>query len=142
MAEAGPSSSKCACGAAPKYTCPRCATRTCSLPCSKAHKQTTGCSGQRDPAAFVPLTNYTQGTWDGDYAWLEATRRQVAEWGEGLEVDAGRPQGRGKPKPRKKPKEVKLDSLRWAMREIGVDVDILPEGMQRRRENQSSWNPK
>lgn len=145
---AGPSNpKKCACGAEPKYTCPRCATKTCSLQCSKAHKVRDKCNGQRDPAAFVPLIKYTQGTWDGDYAWLESTRRQVAEWGEGLEVERGDSGGRGRGRGRggkvqRKPRQIKLDGLKWALSEIGVDVDILPDGMQRRRDNQSSWNPK
>ncbi|BEI83177.1 hypothetical protein CcaverHIS002_0310450 [Cutaneotrichosporon cavernicola] len=77
-------SPKCSiCKSPAKYTCPRCAARSCSLPCSKAHKEKKGCSGVRDPAAFVPLAKFTQGTWDGDYAWLESTRRQVAVFGEG-----------------------------------------------------------
>ncbi|VDK87352.1 unnamed protein product [Litomosoides sigmodontis] len=31
-----------------KYRCPRCAFRTCSLPCSKEHKTKYDCSGERD----------------------------------------------------------------------------------------------
>lgn len=73
---------KCAlCALPPKYTCPRCALPTCSLPCSRLHKTKYACSGQRDTSAFVPLSKYTQGEWGGDYAYLEATRRQVSLWG-------------------------------------------------------------
>lgn len=157
-AAAGPSrSTKCAmCANEAKYTCPRCAARTCSAACSKAHKEKRGCSGVRDPAAYVPLAKYTQGTWDGDYAWLEATRRQVAEFGEGIGADeaaaAGRGEERGRGRGRGRggrggavggrPRKSKLDGLRWAVGQVGAEVDVLPDGMQRRRQNQSSWNPK
>lgn len=142
------------CSSEARYTCPRCSTRTCSLPCSKAHKTAASCSGVRDPAAFVPLKSYTQGTWDGDYAWLESTRRQVAEWGQGLTADevasaamrggatrgrGGRGGGSGGRAPAKRGR---LDGLRWAIGDIGAEVDLLPDGMQRRKTNQSSWNPK
>ncbi|BEJ14011.1 hypothetical protein CspHIS471_0311850 [Cutaneotrichosporon sp. HIS471] len=113
-AAASAASPKCSiCKSPAKYTCPRCAARSCSLPCSKAHKEKKGCSGVRDPAAFVPLAKFTQGTWDGDYAWLESARRQVAAFGEGMSTD-----------------------------EVGAEVDVLPDGMQKRRQNQSSWNHK
>ncbi|TXT15884.1 hypothetical protein VHUM_00387 [Vanrija humicola] len=148
-------SNTCAmCTSEARYTCPRCSTRTCSLPCSKAHKAAASCSGVRDPAAFVPLKSYTQGTWDGDYAWLESTRRQVAEWGQGLTADevaaagrggaarGGRGGGRGGGAGRAPAKRGRLDGLRWAIGDIGAEVDLLPDGMQRRKTNQSSWNPK
>ncbi|WOO77916.1 Box C/D snoRNA protein 1 [Vanrija pseudolonga] len=145
------------CSSEARYTCPRCSTRTCSLPCSKAHKAAASCSGVRDPAAFVPLKSYTQGTWDGDYAWLESTRRQVAEWGQGLTADevasatstrGGATRGRGGRGGggggggRAPAKRGRLDGLRWAIGDIGAEVDLLPDGMQRRKTNQSSWNPK
>ncbi|KAL1408520.1 Box C/D snoRNA accumulation [Vanrija albida] len=150
-AAASSRSNACAiCSSEARYTCPRCSTRTCSLSCSKAHKAEAACSGVRDPAAFVPLKSYTQGTWDGDYAWLESTRRQVAEWGQGLSVDevaaarggAARGRGGGRGGGRAPAKRGRLDGLRWAVSEIGAEVDLLPDGMQRRKTNQSSWNPK
>ena len=78
---------KCAlCPSAPKYTSPRCALPTCSLPCSSSHKTLFSCSGQRDTSAFVPLSKYTQGEWGGDYAFLEATRRQISVWGKDVSM--------------------------------------------------------
>lgn len=138
------------CKAPAKYTCPRCAARSCSLPCSKAHKENKGCSGVRDPAAFVPLAKFTQGTWDGDYAWLESTRRQVATFGEGLspvdvrgaERGRGRGRGRGGAGVQTRQRKPKTDGLRWALAQVGAEVDVLPDGMQKRRQNQSSWNHK
>jgi len=45
--------------AAFKYRCPRCLTRSCSLPCVKQHKLISGCNGQRDKTAFVSLDDFT-----------------------------------------------------------------------------------
>ncbi|RUS17144.1 hypothetical protein BC937DRAFT_90371 [Endogone sp. FLAS-F59071] len=42
----------------PKYKCPRCSMRTCSLECSKQHKVTTACSGERSKTHFVPMSKY------------------------------------------------------------------------------------
>ena len=41
-----------------KYTCPGCSVRSCSLPCVKAHKQQTGCTGKRQQTQFVPLSQF------------------------------------------------------------------------------------
>jgi len=47
------------CGEQPhKYCCPGCSSRTCSLACSKQHKSSTGCTGQRDRLAYVPLQSF------------------------------------------------------------------------------------
>jgi hypothetical protein len=105
-----------------------------------------------------------QGTWDGDYAWLEAGRRRVAEWGTGVSLDEavrvgldpknsnnnGNNKANGRNQSQRQQHQnqkkttgaKKLDGLRWAIGEIGADVDIVPEGMGRRRTNQSGWNPK
>lgn len=39
-----------------KYKCPGCSIRSCSLPCVKAHKLRTGCTGKRNQTNFVPLS--------------------------------------------------------------------------------------
>ncbi|KAJ9680160.1 hypothetical protein PVL29_019448 [Vitis rotundifolia] len=41
-----------------KYTCPGCSVRSCSLPCAKAYKQQTGCTGKRQRTQFVPLFQF------------------------------------------------------------------------------------
>ena len=41
-----------------KYTCPGCARRTCSLPCSKRHKAESGCTGKRDRLKYVSLQDF------------------------------------------------------------------------------------
>lgn len=138
------------CGQEAKYTCPRCEKRTCSVACSKSHKATDNCSGVRNPAAYVPLNKITQGTWDGDYTWLEQGRRQVAEWGEGITAEEAEraargdssKRGRGGARGGRNIRRSRLDGLRWATSEIGAEVDLVPDGMQRRKTNQSSWNAK
>jgi len=63
----------CSAGAAAKYRCPACATATCSLVCSKAHKGVGGdtCSGKRDRAAFKDIREFTDADVVNDYRFLE-----------------------------------------------------------------------
>jgi hypothetical protein len=149
--EAGPSthSSTCIICSQPfKYTCPRCSARTCSLPCIKVHKTNTGCDGQRDPTKFVTLTEFGQGDWGGDYAYLENGRRRIADWGKELPAQSipdtssrgrgrgGHVQGGGRRGPSK------VDGLKDEFERRGVEVEFMAEGMGRRKLNQSSWNQK
>jgi len=64
-----------------KYKCPRCSRPTCSLACSKSHKATTGCSGERDKTKKILLKDYGYGAMMDDYKWLEEGRRRVEGWG-------------------------------------------------------------
>ncbi|MCO5554204.1 hypothetical protein L7F22_007732 [Adiantum nelumboides] len=41
-----------------KYKCPACSLRSCSLPCVRAHKTRTSCSGKRDRTGFVPMDSF------------------------------------------------------------------------------------
>ncbi|KAJ9149858.1 Box C/D snoRNA protein 1 [Pleurostoma richardsiae] len=60
----------------PKYTCPRCAQRTCSLACARRHKAWASCSGVRDPTAYVPASRLrTPAGVDHDYNFLSAIER-------------------------------------------------------------------
>jgi hypothetical protein len=132
-----------------KYTCPRCSTRTCSLPCIKAHKSNTGCNGTRDPTKFVTLSEFGQGDWGGDYAYLESGRRKIADWGkdlppalsEGRGNESGRG-GRGGRQGNTKRGPSKVEGLKRELERRGVEVEFMAEGMGRRKLNQSSWNSK
>ncbi|WVQ85317.1 hypothetical protein IAT38_007482 [Cryptococcus sp. DSM 104549] len=146
------------CSSPSKYTCPRCALRTCSLPCSRTHKERDACSGVRDPAKFVPLKEYGQGVWSDDYRWLEEGRRKAAGWGEGVKVEEVNPGGttrgrgrgrggrgggsRGEVNTRSGRGGSKMDGLRRELEKKGCKVELMPEGMGRKKLNQSSWNPK
>lgn len=60
----------------PKYTCPACATNTCSLPCTQRHKAWSSCTGRRDPTAFMPVSKLkTPAGVDHDYNFLSAIER-------------------------------------------------------------------
>ncbi|KAB5582418.1 hypothetical protein GE09DRAFT_1246108 [Coniochaeta sp. 2T2.1] len=60
----------------PKYKCPRCGIRTCSLPCTKKHKAWASCSGERDPASFVPRARLvTDAGVDHDYNFISKIER-------------------------------------------------------------------
>ncbi|KXT03299.1 hypothetical protein AC578_4738 [Pseudocercospora eumusae] len=62
----------------PKYRCPRCKTQTCSLPCSKKHKQRASCSGVRNPAEFVKKSQLaTPSGVDRDYNYLKSVERSI-----------------------------------------------------------------
>jgi len=61
---------------APRYTCPRCGARSCSLPCVRRHKTRAACSGIRDVTAFVPRAQLrTPKFVDHDYNFLTAIER-------------------------------------------------------------------
>ena len=131
------------------YTCPRCATQTCSLPCSAAHKTRTGCSGVRDKTKFVPMNRYTNGTMMDDYVFLEDMSRRVGECGQDIVrngyrmVRGGR--GRGLVGPRRPGRgafEKKRDMLKLQLELRDIEMDLLPSGMERRKLNHSTWDPK
>ncbi|XP_059651808.1 uncharacterized protein LOC132299295 [Cornus florida] len=61
-----------------KYKCPGCAIRSCSLPCVKAHKQRTGCTGKRHRTDFIPISQFDDNLLLSDYNMLEDSKR-VAE---------------------------------------------------------------
>ncbi|KAK8865814.1 hypothetical protein IAR55_000961 [Kwoniella newhampshirensis] len=138
------------CSQPAKYTCPRCSRRTCSLPCSRTHKARDSCSGVRDPAKYVPLKEYGQGAWSDDYRWLEEGRRKVGGWGEGVKVEEiSSGPGRGGMRagsrgggPGGHRRSNRSDGLRKELAQRGCEVSFMPEGMGRKKANQSSWNPR
>lgn len=69
-----------------KYTCPRCAKKTCSLTCCRKHKEETGCTGQRDKTKFIKKEEFDDLAFLSDYKFLEessniidAAQRQAAQ---------------------------------------------------------------
>lgn len=153
----GPQCSICEKNAA-IYTCPRCATRTCSLPCSNSHKSQTRCSGLRDKARYVPMNQYGLGTMMDDFVYLEEMGRKVGDWGKeivrggfGLGQSLGKSrdgamgmrggsQGRGRGRGRGGVQRTKRDVLKMQLELRDVDVDMLPTGMAKRMVNQSTWD--
>ena len=60
---------------AQRYRCPACDTHTCSLACTKAHKQATGCTGKRSRTDMVTLSDFTERQLLSDYKFLEEAAR-------------------------------------------------------------------
>lgn len=135
------------------YTCPGCSIRTCSLLCSTSHKSATGCTGQRNKSAYVPMNKYTWGTMMNDYVFLEDVGRRVGDWGKEIVkggyvlhgysgTGRGRSgEGRGRGKGRAGG-HTKRDLLKMQLEARDIDMDILPVGMERRKLNQSYWESK
>lgn len=59
----------------PKYKCPKCFLKTCSLPCVKGHKELNNCDGVRCKTAYVPLSAYNENIMLSDYRLLEEIAR-------------------------------------------------------------------
>ena len=134
-----------------KYTCPRCSFRTCSLPCSSTHKTRDGCSGIRNKVEYVPMNQYGWGTMMNDYVFLEDAGRKVGDWG--MEISRGgyatrtadRGRGRGRGRGRKtvghsNTRRVKQDILKQQLELRDIDMELLPIGMERSKQNKSIWD--
>lgn len=143
-----------------KYTCPRCSMRTCSLSCSNAHKvHGQGCSGVRNKAAYVPMNQYGYMALMDDYVFLEEVGRNVGSWGReivqgGYTAGAhgkrgwgavsmrgrGRGRGRGATAYAGAQTRSKRDVLKMQLDFRDIEMDLLPNGMERRTLNQSTWD--
>jgi len=142
------------CSTPARYTCPRCSTLTCSLPCSRTHKSRTGCSGERNKAAYVQMNAYGWGTMMRDYCFLEEVGRKVGEWGgeiarEGYATNVKDTRGRGGARrangrgrggrgTSRGGGSSKRDLLKAHLDSLDIEMDVLPVGMQRRKVNQST----
>ncbi|KAI9834179.1 MAG: hypothetical protein M1826_005290 [Phylliscum demangeonii] len=127
----------------PRYRCPRCALRTCSLPCARRHKAWSRCSGLRHPAPFLSRRDLaTAASLDRDYNFLaglerhlDRVERDVEERGIPIEPTHGPRHG-----PKRRPKgEWRVTA---AIERCRVIVQKAPVGMQRQRENRTGWNKK
>ncbi|KAJ2986236.1 hypothetical protein NUW58_g5123 [Xylaria curta] len=142
----------------PKYKCPRCGARTCSLSCVKKHKNWSSCNGERDPTVFVALDKLkTDAGIDHDYNFLTKIERSVERAERILREDREiLPQGSSHPPPHKKTRLNKGQSRgkttvddgarKWdrnamhRMRQLSIHVSSVPYGMTRSKENNTSWN--
>ncbi|KAI0911360.1 hypothetical protein F4823DRAFT_309155 [Ustulina deusta] len=142
----------------PRYKCPRCSARTCSLSCVKKHKTWSSCNGERDPTVFVSLDKLkTDAGIDHDYNFLTSIERSLERAERILREDRDiLPQERPQPPPQKKTRFNKGQSRgrttvddgtkKWdkyaiyRLRELGINVLSVPYGMTRSKENKTSWN--
>lgn len=151
----------------PKYKCPRCAIRTCSLPCIKKHKAWSECSGERDPTTYIPRSKLrTPAGIDHDYNFLYGMERSM-ERGEKIIVEEKglvqqeelRPltvqEVRWKPgRDGRKRKVLVTRVLREAkgrsferflmqrLRKLNIKIVCVPQGMSRQKENNTTLNRK
>ncbi|EEA28897.1 hypothetical protein EYB25_000190 [Talaromyces marneffei] len=146
----------------PKYRCPRCAVRTCSLPCTRKHKTWSSCTGVRDPAAYLTRSQLeTEASFDRDFNFITGIERRLeraerdAE-NRGIELDhkymlkktgdtsnGGKKRKRGPNGDKQAPRLVKgeLGFVR-AAEEAGVRLVRAPAGLSRRKMNHSRVHPK
>ncbi|RLM00116.1 hypothetical protein CFD26_108211 [Aspergillus turcosus] len=156
----------------PKYRCPRCSTRTCSLPCSRRHKLWSQCSGVRDPAAYLKRSELaTESAFDRDFNFitkiersLERAEREAEDRGIpltgktaadpavlGLEHELGQDGLDAEAETgakRKRPEQGGFGFVKGEAgflrraQSAGVRVIRAPRGMSRNKANASKWNPK
>ncbi|KAJ5654200.1 hypothetical protein N7490_001203, partial [Penicillium lividum] len=145
---------------APKYRCPRCSTRTCSLPCTRRHKLWSQCSGIRDPAAYLKRSELaTESAFDRDFNFITGVERSLERADREVEnrgIDLARgqlptggdgddAQETGPGRKRKIPQQglVKGEAGFLRRAEAGaVTVIRAPRGMSRNKLNNSRWHPK
>ncbi|KAM1064666.1 hypothetical protein TB2_028215 [Malus domestica] len=108
---------------ASKYKCPGCSVRSCSLPCVKAHKLRSGCTGKRPLTNFVPSTQMDNNQLLFDYNLLEEVKR-VAESAQRLRNKLCRYNNFRLP--------FCLKSLRSAAASRRTKLLFLPSGMSKR----------
>ncbi|AEO61445.1 hypothetical protein MYCTH_2311603 [Thermothelomyces thermophilus ATCC 42464] len=154
----------------PKYKCPRCGVRTCSVPCVQKHKARADCDGVRNPRAFMPLKQLkTPAGVDHDYNFLtsierarERAEKEVLEARRLLSEKDLRPKNEDKvfqkvwygdelrhvpvqSQPYGKPEgPAFIDGfdkhVRRRLRYLNIDAITMPKGMARQRENKTAWN--
>lgn len=128
-----------------KYCCPRCSSRTCSLPCLKRHKQWASCNGIRDPAAYVKRSDLaTPKGIDHDYNYLTSIERQfdIAERdfeSRGILLYDENQSGAKRKGYKPAKGEIPLEN---AIKQCRVVVDKAPKGMSRQKQNATHWDKK
>ncbi|SCU70853.1 HIT zinc finger, putative [Trypanosoma equiperdum] len=121
----------CICKDKSVYTCPGCGARTCSMTCVRVHKAQFNCSGERNVAEKVPLSEFTDKQLERDFHFLEDTRRVISNC-ERTFPKMWRYTFRALPPP--------LYALRKAAKQRGVVCQITSEGMSKRDANTSRFD--
>lgn len=117
-----------------RYRCPRCAVRTCSVACCKAHKAASGCDGRASAVVFVSRAAFGERELRRDFRFLEDAHRTA----DNAHREAAAADGEGLGK--------ELDALVGACKEAERDVvlRVMPASMSRRRANttEMDWGRK
>lgn len=113
-----------------RYRCPGCDTRTCSAACVKQHKSESGCSGERDKTAFVPLSQFDELKLLEDYAFLVETEKGIAR--------KKRERGQELPPSQRSKIAPNLQKLvRTAAKRHSTTLLIMPPEFSRRKQNKT-----
>lgn len=125
----------CACGEAAIYRCPACDARSCSLACVQRHKAVQSCSGVRDKSGYRSVQAFDDAALFRDYSFLEGVTRAV---------DSGKRTRRETAQPVAAMRNGGLTPARQNLlhhaRERGVQLELLPHGMTRQRENSTRYD--
>ena len=114
----------------PKYRCPACSTRTCSLDCVQRHKS-RGCSGKRDPTAYVKKNQLvTPSGVDHDFNFISGIERSRDRAGEHL-------QGRSIQDADSRSSRLNQPSFRNRLALAGVTIEYAPLGLTRQKLNKT-----
>ena len=132
----------CDAGVAAKYRCPGCAIVTCSLECSKRHKQMgEGCSGKRKVAEFKDIRDFTDADLVSDYRFLEDAlleKDRAKRWRPRF-----RPGSDAAARADRAPAATKtVDLLTQKAADRGVQLFCMPDGMARRVKNTTFYDRK
>lgn len=111
------------CSQKPRYKCPACGMRTCSLECVKQHKIETNCSGKRDATEKVQKKMMGDRMLLSDYRFLEDANRKIYGIQREYEMNF-RPYPKGS-----------RQYLHQQSMNKGFVLWNLPEGMAKREEN-------
>lgn len=114
-----------------RYKCPGCCRRTCSLPCVKAHKQSSGCTGKKPFNDVVPISQFDDNLILSDYNMLEDVKR-VADAARKLRCTFRLYHNLRLPR--------SLFHLKKAASSRRTTLILLPAGMSKREKNQTYYN--
>lgn len=118
-----------------RYRCPRCSTKTCSLPCVTKHKQRASCNGKRDPAAYQKKNQLqTEAGIDHDFNFLTGVERAFDKADHDAKTRGISLGG----KPASYPKH-SHQNVERALVESEVDIRRAPKGMSRSRLNRTEY---
>lgn len=138
-----------------KYTCPACGTKTCSAECVKRHKLRSECSGEVDPAKFVPRREISDNPSlvNRDYNYLLNFERKINLGMNDVKLNA-RPMFKRQPGNNKRQRlddstdgRIKMvnkryNSPNYSIKRDNVLVINLPQGMTRATQNKSGYDKK
>lgn len=118
-----------------KYTCPRCGTHTCSLPCVKKHKVRALCSGVRNSAEYRKRADLaTPSSIDKDFNFISGVERSLVR----AESDAVTSGVNLAPARRLNARDAR-PKVEIEIEERGVTVIRAPKGMSRSKQNKTHW---